>query len=157
MSEHFWSYPVRIVAHFFFAVVGAMIVGFLPQLLVGNLYRHTSIEAFSPVTAFSALLLGYFLGYSLDRFHLAGWTWILGLIWLLYGIHDLTRSWSPTWSHAESAWSYARSQLFGPSRLCGDSECLYEVFFTTPFVASVMYSIGASLQKYRQHIKTSFE
>jgi hypothetical protein len=150
MPEEFWSYPARIIAHCFFAVVAAFIVGIIPELLVGTLYRSTFLEAFSPAVAITALLLGYFFGYKLDREHLAGWTWICGLIWLLIGIHELTSSWSPSWSHTESAWRYARTQLFGSIRLCSDSECLYELFFTTPFTISVTYSLGGFLKKYRQ-------
>jgi len=150
MSDKIWTYPLRLVAHYFVAVFGGMIVGFFPELWLGHLYRYTPIEPFTPAIAFTALLLGYFLSYRLDRVHLAGWTWILGLVWLLYGAHELTSSWSASWSNDRSALDYARRELFGLQRFCGDTECLYQFVFTTPFAASLMYSVGGFLKSLRE-------
>lgn len=144
MPKPFWHYPPLVLLHFFVAATGGIIVGLIPEALIGRLYRFTPIEPFAPGMALTALLIGYFWGHRLvSKERVAEWTWTIGVVWFLYGVHDLTRFWRPSWSHAKSAWSYARGQLFGTNSVCGDSECLYQLFFTIPFILSIAYSIGA--------------
>jgi hypothetical protein len=155
MSKCFWYYPPRVLLHFFVASAGGIILGLIPEILLGRLYRFTPIEPFAPAMAMTALLIGYFFSHRLiDRSHIAQWTWTIGTFWFLLGVNDLTRFWSPTRSHGKSAWDYAMSQLFGPNRLCATSECLYELFFTFPFVLSLTYSIGAFVRA-RQDARNS--
>ena len=144
MSKSFLYYPARLLLHFFVAATGGIIVGLIPEALVGRLFRSTPLEPLAPGMALTALLIGYFFGHRLvARFHIAQWTWIIGTVWFFCGVYELTRFWSPAWSHEKSAWDYAKGQLFGPNRVCGASECLYQLFFTVPFVLSLTYSIGA--------------
>jgi hypothetical protein len=150
MSKSFLYYPTRVLLHFFVASAGGFMVGLIPEALVGRIWRFTPVEPFAPGMAFAALLIGYFFSNRLTgRSPVGQWAWTIGSVWFLYGLHELTRSWSPTWSNEKSAWDHAKGQLFGPNRVCGDSECLYQFFFTLPLVLSLTYSLGA-LVKARQ-------
>ena len=73
----------------------------------------------------------------------------IGLAWLLFGMYDTTRYWSASWSAEKTRWGFMLANLFGPTLKCSGSECLGELIFTTPFTASVTYSIGAYLRKRR--------
>jgi hypothetical protein len=125
-----------------------MIIGFFPEILSDRLLP-SALQGVTPAMAFVAFLLGYLCSEHLDSAKFAKWTWVLGFTWLIYGMHDFMREWSPTWSDAKTAWTYALTQLFGPDRLCSGSECLGRFLFAAPFVTSVMYSIGAFLKQYR--------
>jgi hypothetical protein len=129
--------------HFLVAVLGGMFIGFLPEALVGRFYYNTGLGPYSPAIACSALLLGYFIAYRVLGGRSASWAWLAGVLWLLVGIWDITRFWSASWSPEKTRWGYMLANLFGPSLKCSGTECLYELFYTTPFAASVMYSIGA--------------
>jgi hypothetical protein len=144
-------WPVSLIAHYFIAVVGAMIIGFVPEALLSPLYYDTRLEPFAPAIAFTALLLGYFVSYRVFRAHAARWIWVLGLLWLTFGMFDETKFWSPSWSSEKSRAGYALAQFFGPSSKSGASEGLLEVFYTMPFVASVMYSVGSYVRKRKAH------
>lgn len=128
--------------HFLIASVGGMLVGFLPEGLIGRLYYNTGFEPYSPAIACSALLLGYFVASKILGGRGANWTWLAGILWLLVGIWDVTRFWSASWSPEKTRWGYMLANLFGPTPRCSSTECLYELFYTTPFAASVMYSVG---------------
>lgn len=144
-----FSWPWLLVVHFFVAAAGGMFVGFLPEALVGQLYYNTAIEAFSPMIAISAFLLGYFVSFRILSLRAAPWTWILGLAWLIVGIREVSSGWSASWSPEKTVWGYVLANLFGPGLRCSGSECLYEVIFTAPFAASITYSIGAYLRQRR--------
>lgn len=141
----FW--PVLMACHFLLAVAGGTLIGFLPEALVSRVYYNTGLEPYSPAIAASALLLGYFVGFRLLGLRAATWTWAMGVLWLLVGVHELTSHWSASWSPEKTRCGYALANLFGPTLKCSGSECLYELFYTTPFTASVTYSIGACLRK----------
>ena len=126
-----------------------MFIGFLPEALVGQLYYNTVIGAYSPIIAISAFLLGYFVSFRILSLRAATWTWTLGLVWLLVGVHELSSHWSAWWSPEKTLRGYVLANLFGPTLKCSGSECLYEVVLTTPFAASIMYSIGAYIRQHR--------
>jgi len=128
-----------------------MIIGFLPELYLSFLYHGTVLEGFAPAIALTALLLGYFVSRRVFRARAARWTWIIGLLWLSFGIYDETRFWSPSWSSEKTRLAFAFAEFFGPTSKCSDSECLDVVLFTCPFVASVTYSIGAYLRERKAH------
>jgi hypothetical protein len=129
-----------------------MLLGFLPEALTSRLYYNSGLEPYSPAIAASALLLGYFVSSRVLSSRAAMWTWLVGVLWLLVGVQELTSHWSANWSPEKTRWGYALANLFGPTLKCSGSECLYELFFTTPLAASVMYSIGAYLRERRlQH------
>jgi hypothetical protein len=144
-------WPVSLVAHYFIAVVGAMIIGFVPEALLSPLYYNTGIEPFAPAIAFTALLLGYFVSFRVFRARAARWIWVLGLLWLTFGIFDETKFWGPSWSSEKSRAGYVFAQFFGPTSKCSGSECLDELFYTMPFVASVMYSVGSYVRTRKAH------
>ena len=148
-----------LACHFFVAVAGGMLIGFFPEALVSRFYYNTGLEPYSPAIAASALLLGYFAARHLGL-RAATWTWTIGVLWLLLGVHELTSGWSASWSLVKTRWEFAFANLFGSTLKCSGSECLYELFYTTPFTASVTYSVGACLRKRlqtRQHARDSSE
>lgn len=140
---------VAFVMHYIVGVGGGMILGFAPEALLSRLYYNTGLEPFAPGIALTAFLLGYFLSQRLFLGRPARWIWIIGALWLAFGIYDETRSWSASWSVEKTRWQYALAQFFGSTSRCSDSECLCEVFYTMPFVASIMYSVGAYLRARR--------
>src|SRR5712692_3484322 len=145
LNKMWFHWPVLLASHFLMAVVGAMFIGFIPEVVLGRLYYNSGLEPYSPAIALSALLLGYFVSSRVLSVRAARWTWTLGALWLLVGVHELTTSWNGSWSPEKTRWGYALANLVGSTRRCSGSECLYEFFFTTPFAATVMYSVGAYL------------
>ncbi len=149
ISNQTFSWPLSWLAHFFVAVVGAMIIGFLPEALLSGVYYNTGIEPYSHMIAITAFLLGYFVSLFIFDGRAAAFVWIIGLAWMVFGIYDMTRYWSASWSPEQTRWGYMLANLFGPTLKCSGSECMGELFFTTPFTASITYSIGAYVRKRR--------
>ena len=145
------SWLISLIAHYFIAMAGGMIIGLLPELYLSYLYHGTVLESFAPAMALTALFWGYFISQRVFRARAASWTWAIGFLWLAFGIYDETRFWNPSWSHEKTRWAFAFAEFLGPSSKCSDSECLGVVMFTWPLVTSVMYSIGASLRKRKAH------
>src|SRR5215467_112689 len=87
-------WPVSWIAHYFVAVAAGMIIGFLPEALVGQTYYNTGLEPYSPMIAVTAFLLGYFAAGRILNGRGATLVWIIGLVWMLFGIYDTTRYWS---------------------------------------------------------------
>jgi hypothetical protein len=98
------------------------------------------LSAFPPFILLSAAVVGYLLNRRFGH-RAALWVWVLGFYWLLLGVWDLSRHWSPAWDYHPTRWSFAAANLFGPD--CGDTECLWELLVTYPFAASVVYSVFA--------------
>jgi len=147
------AWPLLLAFHFVLAAAGSMFLGFLPEALVSRVYYNTGIEPYSPMIALTSLLLGYFLSFRILGLRTAEWTWTLGLLWLFVGVYELTSDWNASWSPETTRWGYALANLFGSTLKCSGSECLYELVFTTPFTASITYSIGAYLRR-RLHSTT---
>jgi hypothetical protein len=154
ISSPTFSWPLSWVAHYFVAVAGGMIIGFLPEALVSRMYYNTGLEPYSPMIAVTAFLLGYFAAGRIFSGRAATFVWIIGLVWIVFGIYDTTRYWSASWSPEKTRWGYALANLFGPTVKCSGSECLAELFFTTPLTASITYSVGAYLRKWRKNRDT---
>lgn len=148
------TWPALLALHFLFATAGSLLFGFLPEGLVGGLYYNTGIEPYSPLIALIGFFLGYFLSFRILGLRTAEWTWTLGVLWLLVGAHELTSHWNASWSPEKTRWGYALANLFGPTPKCSGSECLYELVFTTPFAASMTYSIGAFLRRRLQGLRS---
>ena len=149
ISTQTFSWPLSWLAHYFVAVAGAMIIGFLPEVLLSRVYYNTGIEPYSPMIAITAFLLGYLVSLFIFDGRAATFVWIIGLAWMLFGIYGTTRYWSASWSPEKTRWGYMLANLFGPTLKCSGSECMGELFFTTPFTASITYSIGAYVRKRR--------
>ena len=147
--DHTFIWPVSWIAHYFVAVAGGMTIGFLPEALVARMYYNTGLEPYSPMIAATAFLLGYFAAGFIFSGRAANFIWIIGIAWLVFGMYETTRYWSANWSPEKTRWGYMVTNLFGPTLKCSGSECLGELIFTTPFTASVTYSIGAYLRKRR--------
>jgi hypothetical protein len=149
ISTQRFSWPLSWLAHYFVAVAGAMMIGFLPEALLSRVYYNTGIEPYSPMIAITAFLLGYFVSLFIFDGRAAAFVWIIGLAWMVFGIYDMTRYWSASWSPERTRWGYMLANLFGPTLKCSGSECMGELFFTTPFTASITYSIGAYVRRRR--------
>jgi hypothetical protein len=136
--------------HALIGICGSFVVGFMPEAILGRAYYNTGLEPYSPMIVLVALLLGFAL--NADVGHTAAiWVWVIGFAWLAFGMNSDSRYWynDPL---AVSRSQYIRDNFFGPSLKCSGSECLGELIFTTPFAASVGYSIGAFMgyMKYRR-------
>jgi hypothetical protein len=140
------SWTGSLAVQYFVAVAGSMLIGFLPQLLLSG-YDSTGLEAYSPVIAFVAFLLGCFLSPRIRKGQAAIFVWVLGALWLVYGMYDSMSGWSASGYSEKTRWSYMLANLFGPSNKCSATECLGELLFTAPFTASLTYSIGAYIAK----------
>ena|SRR5271166_5591255 len=149
ISNQTFAWPLSWIAHYFIAVVGSMTVGFLPEAFAPRFYYNSGLEPYSPMIAVAAFLLGYFPSGSVFNGRVATFIWTIGVVWMLFGIYDVTRGWSATWSPEKTLWGYVFVNMFGPTPRCSGSECLYKLFFTTPLTASIAYFIGAYAAKRR--------
>ena len=149
ISSQTFAWPLSWVAHYLIAVVGAMIIGFFPEMFVSRLYLNTGLEPYSPMIAATAFLLGYFVAGLVSDGRASTFVWIIGLAWMLFGVYDTTRFWSASWSPEKTRWGYTLANLFGPTLKCSGTECMGELFVTTPFTASITYSVGAYLRQRR--------
>ena len=129
-----------------------MIIGFLPEAALSRAYANTYLAPYSPAIALIAFLLGYFLSPRVKKGQAATFVWVVGLLWLIYGMYDGLGYWSASWSPEKTRWSAMLAGLFGPTDKCSGSECLGELIFTTPFAASVTYSIAAYIRKRRSSV-----
>lgn len=130
----------RVCLHFIVAVVASMMLGFLPEATLGHYYHGTFVEPLTPFMTISAAIVGMFVGRKLLD-SAAIWVWIPGAIVFLQGAAELMAWWSPSWDYSSSRWIYAVRNLLTPN--CGSTECLYELFGTTPFVCSIAYSVAS--------------
>jgi hypothetical protein len=151
IQKRMFTWPMLLAFHFLLAAAGSMLIGFFPEALVSGLYYNSGLEPYSPVIALVAFFIGYLLSFRVLGLRAAEWTGILGALWLLVGVHELTSHWNASWSPEKTRWEYALANLFGSTLKCSGSECLYEIVFTTPFTASVTYSIGAYLQRFHRN------
>ena len=99
------AWPLSLLAHYLVAVVGAVIIGFLPEAFVSKIYYNTGIEAYSPMIALTAFLLGYFVAGFIFDGRTAMFVWIIGLGWLVFGIFDTTQYWNASWSPEKTRWA----------------------------------------------------
>ncbi|MGA3264584.1 MAG: hypothetical protein ABSC47_11130 [Terracidiphilus sp.] len=123
---------------FFLAVILSTVLGFFPEVVFDSRIQNTALAPFFPVIAIVALLLGYFLHPVVTKRIGATSVWIVGLLWLGYGIWETSSGWSPSWSAEPTRWSYMAHNLFGKTPQCSATECLGELIYTIPFVVSVM-------------------
>ncbi len=140
---------ISLAVQYLVAAAGGMIVGFLPEALLSRAYYNTYLEPYSPAIALTAFLLGYFVSPRVRKGQAATFVWAVGLLWLMYGMYDSVGYWSASWSPEKTRLGYMLANLFGPTAECGGSECAGELLFTTPFTASVTYSIAAYIRKRR--------
>jgi hypothetical protein len=140
-------FSVSLAVQCFVAVVGAMVIGFPLEALLERGYDNTGLAAYSPAIAFTAFLLGAFVSRRIRKGQAANFVWVIGLLWMMCGMFDSMNGWSASWSPEKTRWGYMLAELFGPTNKCSDSECLFELLFTTPFTASITYSIGAYIRK----------
>jgi hypothetical protein len=134
------------------AIFGSMFLGFLPEVFASRYYYNSAFEAYSPAILTTAVIFGYFVSRRFGHSP-APWVWTV-LVWLAYGAYEESSYWYN--SLAASRLAYIADHFFGPTRKCSSSECLGEFFFTTPFAATVGYSLGAAfgLRSYRKTQQT---
>jgi hypothetical protein len=137
-----------IVFHAVLCVFGGLALGFVIGVGVGGFWRGASrniqaLAEFLPLVVSSALLALFATSRWFSRS--APWVGLLGLASLFIGGLELWRGWSPTWSYQTRS-NYVLSQLFGVPSSCGDSECLYMLLFSGPFVCLTAYSLAALIK-----------
>lgn len=133
--------------HYVLAVVGSIVIGFFPEILVENMNPNGILEPYSPMIQIVAGFLGYLVNKRLGH-SAARWIWVLGVAWLAYGAIGDSSYWynSPGYS---SRMQYIWVQFFGT---CSNSECAGQFLFTTPCAISIIYSVAAAigLKSYRR-------
>lgn len=140
---------ISLAVQYVVAVAGAMIIGFGPEAVLGRAYYNTYLEPYSPAIALIGFLLGYFVSPRVRKGKAATFVWVVGLLWLIYGMYDSVGYWSASWSPEKTRLGYILANFFGPTDKCSATECAGEFLFTTPFTASVAYSIAAYIRKRR--------
>jgi hypothetical protein len=138
----------EVAVHALIAMLITVTIGITVAARVGHLLatpsqcRWVDIP-YSPLIWGTAFVCAYFLNQRLES-RAATWVWIVGIAWFLVVLSDQLRFHRPelcggcslfqdTWN-TYFAWDY---------RKCADSECLGQVFATTPLLNSLAYSIGA--------------
>ncbi|HZP62596.1 MAG TPA: hypothetical protein VFB28_04200 [Terriglobales bacterium] len=144
--------PVLVAVHYLIAVVGGFVLGIVPEISLEHFCERIGVgnfaPAYSPVVPIIGFLLGYFIGGRVLGAKVAKWTWTAGLAWLIFGIYfDDLRFWHASAATGSSRVLSVLADFFAPTRKCGNTECLYEIVYTIPFIVSVMYSIGAYLKR----------
>ena len=105
---------------------------------VDHLIEQPSFVLLNPPYFIAPVVAGFLLGLLSHRRFLSGtalWVWVVPACLLAWS--------AATWqSHGDSRahWHDVWANYF--SSQCSSSECLYEVFVTTPFYTSVTYSLG---------------
>lgn len=143
---------LSLVTQYVVAVAGAVIIGFLPEAFLSRSYYNSVLGPYSPVIALVAFVLGYLVSFRIRKGQAATFVWVVGLLWLVFGMYGNTRNWSANWPMEKSR--YIVANFFGPTASCSATECLAELFFTTPFTASIAYSIGAYIRKRKARRRT---
>src|ERR1700733_8322102 len=134
---------IAVIVESVVAVFGSIVIGFFPELLTESLINISVFHPYSPAIAVIALLLGYFFSFRVLKMKGATFTWIVGLLWLGFGVYDTARGWNASWSVEPTSWQYVVANLFGKTSQCSGTECLGEFIYTTPSIALFMYSLGA--------------
>jgi hypothetical protein len=100
----------------------------------------------NPVFWCPGLVLGFLLNRK-DSDRSACWVWPIGVAWLAYAIWDSVRGYDPRWYQGCTPWENVVNAFFiADAHKCGGGESsLAGLFFTTPAINSVAYSIGAWL------------
>lgn len=142
ISEAGWRSVATFILHtilFGFALA----IGFVPEVLLSGYYQQTHIAAFSPCIATTAFMMALLVNRRRkDRAPLL--FGIAGLLFLAFAIGREGHAWDPSWAH-ESKQQYLLHAFFGTEQQCSSSECLSELFCTTPCTAAVAYSLGGAL------------
>jgi hypothetical protein len=129
--------------HSFVAMVVCVLVGLFPEGAFSR-YIDPRLESFGPIVALTTVAIGYFVSQKIAT-RAATSVWIVGALWMSYGIYDAISTWSSEWSTHPTRWSDAKVNLFTLD--CESSECLGQLIFTIPFVAAIAYTLGAWLRK----------
>lgn len=137
-----------IVIHSVMAMAGGTALAFVASIPISIVVtsimhlRTIQLDAwFGPAVWGPALALGFLLR---RRFHQreACLVWLVGLAWLLSGLHSV--------KSFDHAWSRVRADLFPAKDAdCSGTECLYVLVYTMPAICSLAYSIGAYLENCR--------
>ena len=143
-AGNYRSHPAG-VAHFFLVYL-AVLVGFTFAFLAVTVSRlagwNDSLaeqlvgEPFWLPNILAGACFGAFF-YKRIRHRFAFWSWVPSCILLIWSAWD----WHGAMSKYDSTWD----TYFGKN--CGGSECVYQIFLTVPFYASVAYALGAVLAR----------
>jgi hypothetical protein len=135
--------PLAIWAAHLVVLIFAVWIGFFVEALLDGPYQYTRLAAFAPWMSATACAVGLCVN-RVRKDWIAMFVWIAGVSLLAFAIWDEGRWWDYTWVH-ESKRQYLMDSFFGDARHCASSECVAQIFFTAPCVASIAYSIGAAI------------
>jgi hypothetical protein len=119
----------------------AFLAGFCVEAVIDKAYYNTRLEAFAPAVCVVTFIVGLWVNRRW-RTRAACYVWIVALVWFGLGFLELYRGWDPSWAH-KTRRQYVVDDLFGKTVDCSGSECMYELLFTAPLMASLAYSLGA--------------
>jgi len=138
-----WTWLRAVGLQLFVAEFVSFFCGWLPEVKFSSNFTNTGWEPYSPAITCAALALGFYLSPVVLKTKGAASTWMIGVLWLCYGFFETAKGWSPASSDQPTRWAYAATNLFGKTDQCSGSDCMGELFFTTPCSVAVAYSIGA--------------
>jgi len=123
---------IGVVLHCVYVVLVSMLLGLLPDALVPNVYGGASaLGPFPPFTIGVAIASGIVVArFFHDR--RAVWAWVPSLLWLLLALSGWNRS-----------GQWLLDNFF--TNKCGETECVYELMYTVPFVISLSYAVSSCL------------
>jgi hypothetical protein len=146
-----WLWKLGMIAmHALVAMVVTVILGVILAGELGHALKLSSQNRwvdvpYSPVIWGTALICAYLLNVRFQS-RASMWVWTFGLTWFVILLADVLRFHDPRWcqgcSLARDIWN---TYFAWDYRKCADSNCLGEVFGTTPLVNSIAYSLGAWL------------
>src|SRR5439155_26430896 len=121
--------------------------------------RNPLLDApYSPLILAAAYLLGYATARHFET-RIGQWVWIPGAVWILTDVFETLRSFDPKSCAGCTAGQYVWLSYFSTKYgEVGISEGLGQLLVTAPFLASIMYSLGAvmgdrSARKFAQDAK----
>jgi len=136
--------------HTFFTM---LIVGAVSAFMLGVVQNAAAAWLDAPISfgnilfwgfVFSVgLIPGYFVNKAM-RIRASSWIWVLGLGWLVFGIHGALRSYDPRWQKGCTVTqTIVNAFLVGGHKCGGGEDALYGLLFTVPTVGLVGCSVGS--------------
>jgi hypothetical protein len=152
-NRPFYEELPLLLLHLAVALFGSALAAILIGWIVSAILSWIRILPPSLPLPYNPLILipAFFGGFLVNHFarhRSAALIWVVGLLFLvgvmMWDVSILKRG-----GHYQSLapggyWEYELRQLFSTNeRACSDSECLGQIFVTTPVILTVAYSIGA--------------
>jgi len=139
-TERWWQSAAVLIIHLILFAF-AFGIGFLIEAWLGERYENSHIAAFVPCIAATAFLTAFLVNRKRrDRAPLL--IGLAGVPCLVFAIWYEGLYWNYAWAR-ESKNQYLIHMFFGTERQCSATECVGELFFTSPCIAAIAYTLGA--------------